>query len=1001
MLHHNIGRVVIILLFVGFFLSGSVDAQAQVQTNTTTTTTCPNKPSNTFPAFYANLYEGEPKPWTDSLRCEDWYTGVTTDTIGDTNDCLSTSNNRCYSRNITCGTKGGITVEFDNKFWCYYCRKGYKLDGNTCVPCPQNTYGMEGASFGLTFCNNCPDGKISSVGMSSVNHCNAAPNTQALAPAGTCPSGFTFTPCVEPFEFGPTGNGLYCSLFLTAPWDESCNMYELCSVCKCSCNNPVSNANGCGPQAPYDPCVANNYTTPIPRVPAGSIDFVLQISINDFDTIMQTKFISTLSTLYEVATTDMSISNIIAYADTRRRRRLLTVGNIQVTVEISTEYTPATTIALNNAMSANNLPTASATVRVEIATTPAGMLVSMRVKVVQDAGNEVLSVGTTDQIKQFFQTQTTQACAATDCQLTVAKLGFTVAANPTRDADGTAWLFDVTLDIPMPDNARTMVVKQSFRLTSSVLQAKLLEQDPQLGFSINTYGIVYRTDTTRPSVCGDSVLIASEECDDGNTANGDGCSATCILETGYMCYGARRVTVGVRGKMTAWTTDTSGKRTLSILQTAEGCLKDDITLQDSRVWAPVDWIATYSTNSPAVTSDMLPPLGFYARRFCERTFPAAVFYEFNNSCMPTGRDECSRGESDCDRNAYCVEPADGVSYECECDERYFVSTLNGTGCDTDGVEVQLTLGGPIGLAADAGSTSFDEGLALITEARKKLMLRLLQGGDYLNNLSSEALLLEGVRRYPIALKQNKVTEEGPMLNRALWTFVLRAPDIHLNMANMAMTGNIFDQMGTWTSLFVDQDINGQPKIVVNSVGQCSNDRTRTCSAADATCLAGAACDILSPDFIMSKLTGGGSAAPLLVGSSGMDVMSVDYDITQAAFNIRMRYDNAVPGVIDTVFVSHMGVGQDPLFLPTFNSDEFPCLPLGTGVFQNQRDNSGVCARGILRCFPREICGHGELHGLTASCMSLSRVQCVASTASMTATARWRSLDSTWRTQACL
>ena len=218
---------------------------------------------------------------------------------------------------------------------------------------------------------------------------------------------------------------------------------------------------------------------------------------------------------------------------------------------------------------------------------------------------------------------------------------------------------------------------------------------------------------------------------------------------------------------------------------------------------------------------------------------------------------------------------------------------------------------------------------------------------------------------------------------------------------MAMTGNIFDQNSTWTSLFVDQDTNGQPKIVVNSVGQCSNDRRRTCSAADATCLAGAACDELSPDFIMSKLTGGGSAAPLLVGSSGMDVMSVDYDITQAAFNIRMRYDNAVPGVIDTVFVSHMGVGQDPLFLPTFNSDEFPCLPLGTGVFQNQRDNSGVCARGILRCFPREICGHGELHGLTASCMSLSRVQCVASTASMTATARWRSLDSTWRTQACL
>ena len=152
----------------------------------------------------------------------------------------------------------------------------------------------------------------------------------------------------------------------------------------------------------------------------------------------------------------------------------------------------------------------------------------------------------------------------------------------------------------------------SFRLTGSVLQAKLLEENPQLGFSINTYVIVYQTDTTRPSVCGNSALIASEMCDDGNTADGDGCSATCTLEPGYMCYGARRETVGARGKMTAWTTDTSGEKTLSILEDAEGCLKDDITLQDNRVWAPADWIATYSTNSPQVDLDMLPPLGYYA-----------------------------------------------------------------------------------------------------------------------------------------------------------------------------------------------------------------------------------------------------------------------------------------------------------------------------------------------------------------------------------------------------
>jgi len=271
---------------------------------------------------------------------------------------------------------------------------------------------------------------------------------------------------------------------------------------------------------------------------------------------------------------------------------------------------------------------------------------------------------------------------------------------------------------------------------------------------------------------------------------------------------------------------------------------------------------------------------------------------------------------------------------------------------TDGVEVQLTMGGLIGLDAEVGGASFDLGLAFMTVARKRLMLRLLQTSDYLNDRSSEALLLEGVRKYLIALKQNKVTEPGPMFDRVLWTLVLRAPDIHLNMANMAMMGNIFDQMSTWTSLFDDlRDANDDPQIVVNSVGQCSNDRGRTCSAADATCLAGVACDEDSPDFIMSKLTGRGSAAPLLVGSSGMAIMSVDYDITQVAFNIRMRYDNVVPGVIDTVFVSHMGVNQDALFLPTFISDESHVC---RSALASSRTNATtqVCVGGILLYFSR-------------------------------------------------
>ncbi len=45
------------------------------------------------------------------------------------------------------------------------------------------------------------------------------------------------------------------------------------------------------------------------------------------------------------------------------------------------------------------------------------------------------------------------------------------------------------------------------------------------------------TTTPKPEVCGDSERTASEICDDGNTINDDGCSATCTVECGYNCTG--------------------------------------------------------------------------------------------------------------------------------------------------------------------------------------------------------------------------------------------------------------------------------------------------------------------------------------------------------------------------------------------------------------------------------------------------------------------------------
>jgi cysteine-rich repeat protein len=39
-------------------------------------------------------------------------------------------------------------------------------------------------------------------------------------------------------------------------------------------------------------------------------------------------------------------------------------------------------------------------------------------------------------------------------------------------------------------------------------------------------------------ICGNGVIEGTEVCDDGNTAAGDGCSATCTVETGYICTAA-------------------------------------------------------------------------------------------------------------------------------------------------------------------------------------------------------------------------------------------------------------------------------------------------------------------------------------------------------------------------------------------------------------------------------------------------------------------------------
>jgi len=42
-------------------------------------------------------------------------------------------------------------------------------------------------------------------------------------------------------------------------------------------------------------------------------------------------------------------------------------------------------------------------------------------------------------------------------------------------------------------------------------------------------------------------MISPEKCDDGATSNGNGCSSTCTLETGYSCEDLPSVCSGICG----------------------------------------------------------------------------------------------------------------------------------------------------------------------------------------------------------------------------------------------------------------------------------------------------------------------------------------------------------------------------------------------------------------------------------------------------------------------
>jgi len=440
--------------------------------------------------------------------------------------------------------------------------------------------------------------------------------------------------------------------------------------------------------------------------------------------------------------------------------------------------------------------------------------------------------------------------------------------------------------------------------------------------------------------CGDKLVQSElgETCDDGNASGGDGCSAECTLETGYMCYNAvRSGNRETAGSMVQWITNTSSDTAqLLVLAGGEACTREHICVQSTQRWDAGSWSELYKEYPPGAgvfALEQLPPSGFYCEQFCVQTFTPPEYHELNETCMPHPINECRRGTTTCDVNALCTEPAHGVGYSCQCDPKYFVDTAGGGSCATSGLEIQFTLGG---MQVSQVPFAASEDRSNILQARLMFIDKLVSSG-YVNARSSPELLLEGVDTYPIdRISENVQDPDSSVFGRSLWRIILRAPASHFDLAKMQQ-GLIFGDIAVWHGIF-----HNSSKYLVNSIGKCVNDQARTCSPAavsSSSCLGGAQCRLV-PDFSYEILSSGGASAPLQIGSSGLQVKSIDYDVVERAFRIRMRFDNVLPGVINTVFLSHMGTNA--VLQSTFRSDEFPCLPLGTGVHQNQREDSVCC-----------------------------------------------------------
>jgi len=399
-----------------------------------------------------------------------------------------------------------------------------------------------------------------------------------------------------------------------------------------------------------------------------------------------------------------------------------------------------------------------------------------------------------------------------------------------------------------------------------------------------------------------------------------------------MCTNARQTLSNSIGQQIEWQNNASvvGGRQLvllldsDLLPIAEQCTEINMGIV-GELYSPL--VET------AVAKDF-----FYAISTCKFFLPD-TYFEFRDSCVQTPLDECVAGLSECDKNAFCIEPANGIGYLCECDPNYFVGKHNGSLCYESGVEIIMNI-----TATTSGNAQSDREMMVVL--RRNIMQILISNSYIYTGVEYPdvdiALLEEGVKGYVIDEGTDTIAT-GVFTGRKIWRIAIRVATKYVDL-QLISKSLIFDNYTEFTTTLASLDNYNvpvdSPMYIVHNAHQCSNDNSRTCTS-DSVCISGGVCRE-KPDFSVKVMTSGGSTEPLAVSTSSSSILSVTYDSLEEMLNVRVRYSTGDDNVIDILYIPNVAPPVTPLEAASFNSDEFPCLPPGTGRIVKDQENTVCC-----------------------------------------------------------